>query len=509
MKRNLFTTLMLVILLAFGGKEMWGQILTFEFSGLTGSEISAPSNSNDANLTSSTITRGTGLTAAGNGGRFNATNWALTSIANAVTGDKYMEFTITPNGGYQFSVSSIYIQLQRSSTGPRGIALRNSLDSYAANLDQEYAILDNTTTQNFTFTFAQSNSNVAVTYRVYMWAESTAGSGGIGDGTGNDISVAGITSVFGGPPTAATPTFDPAAGTYYATQNVTISTTTPLATIYYTTDGTDPDNTDTEYTVPVAISGTTTLKAIAYATGFDPSSIGTALYTFPTINEVADIATLRAGAADGTVYKLTGEAILTFQQIFRNQKFIQDGTAGVLIDDPSGIFTTSYTVGDGITGIIGTLLLFNGMLEFVPVADPGVATSVGNAIVPIIITATEFLTNFDNYESRVVEIQDLIFADGGGSFANGTIYQVTEAGLTDFNFRTTFFDVDYIGTTIPVKAVNIVGIPNERFGSAYFLTARDAADITRTPVIPLGTSGIILAILLISAALFIRRGKLF
>lgn len=386
MKRNLLTTLMLAILLVFGSSEMWGQILTFEFSGLTGSEVSAPSNSNDANLTSSIITRG----------------------------------------------------------------------------------------------------------------------------SGNDIEVYGITSVFGGPPTAATPTFDPAAGTYYAAQNVTISTTTPLATIYYTTDGSDPDNTDTEYTVPVAIAGTTTLKAIAYAAGFDPSSIGSALYTFPTINEVADIATLRIGTTDGTIYKLVGEAVLTFQQTFRNQKFIQDGSlAGILIDDPTGIFTTSYNVGDGITGIIGSLTLFNGMLEFVPVADPGVATSAGNAIVPVIITATEFLTNFDNYESQVVEIQDLIFADGGSSFANGIVYPVTEAGLTDFNFRTTFFDVNYIGTTIPVKAVNIVGIPNERFGSAYYLTARDAADITRTPVIPLGTSGIILAILLISAVLFIRRGKLF
>ena len=315
MKRNLLTTLMLAILLVFGSSEMWGQILTFEFSGLTGSEVSAPSYSNDANLTSSIITRG----------------------------------------------------------------------------------------------------------------------------SGNDIEVYGITSVFGGPPTAATPTFDPAAGTYYAAQNVTISTTTPLATIYYTTDGSDPDNTDTEYTVPVAIAGTTTLKAIAYAAGFDPSSIGSALYTFPTINEVADIATLRIGTTDGTIYKLVGEAVLTFQQTFRNQKFIQDGSlAGILIDDPTGIFTTSYNVGDGITGIIGSLTLFNGMLEFVPVADPGVATSAGNAIVPVIITATEFLTNFDNYESQVVEIQDLIFADGGSLFANGIVYPVTEAGLTDFNFRTTF-----------------------------------------------------------------------
>jgi len=97
MKQKLLISLMLAVMLVLGSTEMWGQILTFEFSSLAGDEVSAPSNSNDANLTSSTITRGAGLTASGNSGRFNATNWALTSIAEAITGNKYMEFTITPN----------------------------------------------------------------------------------------------------------------------------------------------------------------------------------------------------------------------------------------------------------------------------------------------------------------------------------------------------------------------------------------------------------------------------
>lgn len=164
----------------------WGQILTFNFDSLAGGEATANSNFNDPNLTASIISRGAGLTSSANGGRFNATSWALTSIANAVTGNDYMEFTITPNVGYEFSVSSVTIRFQRSATGPSALVLRNSLDGYIANLDAQYAITDNTSTQTFTFTFSQANSATAVTYRLYAYAEAGAGTGGPGDDIVND-----------------------------------------------------------------------------------------------------------------------------------------------------------------------------------------------------------------------------------------------------------------------------------------------------------------------------------
>jgi len=278
---KLASLLILIALLAMPGVG-WGQILTFEFSALAGNEVSATSNSNDANLTSSTITRGAGLTASTNGGRFNATNWALTSIANAVSGNNYMEFTITPNSGYQFNVSSIDVQWQRSATGNTAISLRSSLDSYATDLDAVKNVVDNTSTQTFTWTFTQENSTTPVTYRLYSYAEAAAGSGGPGDGAGNDIIVNGAVSAVGGNPIAETPVFSPVAGTYYSAQNVTLTCDTEASTIYYTTDGSDPDDTDTEYTAAIPVSSTTTIKAIAYADGHDPSEIATATYTIIT-----------------------------------------------------------------------------------------------------------------------------------------------------------------------------------------------------------------------------------
>jgi hypothetical protein len=166
-------------------------ILTFENEGLAGNEASAASNFNNTNLTASTLTRGAGLTAATNADRFNATNWAVTSIANAVTGNDYMEFTITPNSGAQFAVSAMIFNIQRSATGLSQIALRSSVDGYAADLDAAKSVADNTSTQTFTFSFTQGNSPSPVTYRLYGYSEAAGGTGGIGDGAGNDLIVLG------------------------------------------------------------------------------------------------------------------------------------------------------------------------------------------------------------------------------------------------------------------------------------------------------------------------------
>jgi len=78
---------------------------------------------------------------------------------------------------------------------------------------------------------------------------------------------------------AATPTFSPAAGTYSTAQTVTISDATPNATIYYTTNGTTPTTSSTVYTGAITVQSTTTVKAIAVASGVTNSSVGSATYT--------------------------------------------------------------------------------------------------------------------------------------------------------------------------------------------------------------------------------------
>ena len=85
-----------------------------------------------------------------------------------------------------------------------------------------------------------------------------------------------VTAISG---TAATPTFSLAAGTYAGSQSVTISDTTPNATIYYTTDGTTPTTASTAYSGAITVSQSETLQAIAVATGYLTSTVASAAYT--------------------------------------------------------------------------------------------------------------------------------------------------------------------------------------------------------------------------------------
>ncbi len=280
-----------------------------------------------------------------------------------------------------------------------------------------------------------------------------------------------VSNCGGGNPIVATPLFSMPSGTYFGAFDVEISTDTPDATIYYTIDGSDPDNTSTEYMGPIAVAADVTIKAIAYADGFDASFVSTADYQIVEVTEVANLAELRSNLGNTNYFKVIGEVVLTYQQDYRGQKYIQDATAGVLIDDNSGNITTSYALYDGITGIIGTLNEYGGMIQFTPATDPGAATSAGNVIVPQVITINDMLTNFEEYEAELVQILGVTFANAGAVFSNGNVYPINDDSKAEGLFRTTFYDVDYIGEVIPPVAIDITGICNSR-NDGEFISSR-------------------------------------
>lgn len=91
------------------------------------------------------------------------------------------------------------------------------------------------------------------------------------------------------PITVAAPTFSLAAGHYSESKSLTISCETEGASIYYTTDGTQPTNESTPYSGAITISESQTVKAIAYK-GEMASDVASANYYVGTTLFVDDFA---------------------------------------------------------------------------------------------------------------------------------------------------------------------------------------------------------------------------
>lgn len=275
----------------------------------------------------------------------------------------------------------------------------------------------------------------------------------------------------------ANPTFNPPAGHYGAALDVTISTTTEGASIYYTTDGSEPSQSSTLYTAPVHISTPTTIKARGYAPEHEPSAIVSADYGFYV--NVANLSQLRQQSADNsTVYHVTGEAILTFKQNNRHQKYVQDAGAAILVDDIPGAITTSYQIGDAITGLTGKLNLYFETLQFLPTADPGPAVSSGNTVYVPTLTIADLNSDIgvNVYQSRLVLINDVQFDNPSGNYTTNPAetYPISDA-TGAMAFRTSFYDVDYIDTPMHSGQFNVMGLI-AHFQSTAQITPRMLSD---------------------------------
>ncbi len=86
-------------------------------------------------------------------------------------------------------------------------------------------------------------------------------------------------------PAVVAPTFSVPGGAYYTAQSVELSCDTEGATIYYTTDGSDPTSESTVYSGPISVSSTTRISAIAIK-GSDVSEIAVATYTITQKDDV-------------------------------------------------------------------------------------------------------------------------------------------------------------------------------------------------------------------------------
>ena len=210
----------------------------------------------------------------------------------------------------------------------------------------------------------------------------------------------------------AAPTFSVAEGTYYQAKTVEITNANGSGKVYYTTNGYDPTAASTEYTAPIEITATTTLKAVV-VDGDKSSEITSATYTIAAPVEVANIAEYLA-KEDATVVKFTNPVTVVYQG--SEYLYVKDDSGVALIYGSVG---QTYKNGDVIpAGFFGTKKYYNGIYEF----DTAVSDGSFKA-------ATENNGAIDAAESKLADItaanvhQYVFFKD--------VTYDATNKKLTD------------------------------------------------------------------------------
>ena len=246
------------------------------------------------------------------------------------------------------------------------------------------------------------------------------------------------------------PAFSLAEGYYTTPQTVTLSQTTGDK-IYYTLDGTDPTTslTAAEYTAPLLVSTTSTLKAAA-KNADKYSNVVSSTYTILT--PVTNLNNFRALTADGsTMYAVTlTDAIVT--KVSGTNAYIEDATGGMYVYAFTG---TKFVEGNRLTGtIISKLTAYNNLLEMTG-SDFSQLTvaSTGNVLPLTTLSVADILADktVGRYESMRIKI-----ADAKVTSAFSSRYATVEQSGSSVQLY------DALGTSLTANVnstLNIIGWP--------------------------------------------------
>jgi hypothetical protein len=316
---------------------------------------------------------------------------------------------------------------------------------------------------------------------------------GFTGGTGGDTAIQAIqtwTFSSGGvtQTQAAIPTFSPAGGVYTSAQSVTISSTTGGATIYYTTDGvTTPTTASTKYTAPVSVGSTETIQAIAVATGFTNSNVGSAAYT---INSGGGSTTINYGSGfTAAGLTLNGVAALNGTRLrLTNSGANQAGTGWFSTPVSVSSFTTDFTFqlgaigssayGNGMTFVIqntGTSAIgpTGGGLGYGPDnttnASPSANTPIAKSVAikfDIVNNAGEGTNSTGLYQNGASPTMPAVTLGGGVNLRSGDTFKahVTYDGTT-----LTLALTDQVNTTQTFTTSWTVNIPSVVGGSTAYV----------------------------------------
>ena len=151
--------------------------------------------------------------------------------------------------------------------------------------------------------------------------------------------------------TVAAPSFAPSEKTFAYTVDVTLTTATEDADIYYTLDSSDPTVTSTKYTSAITLTDTTTIKAIAVKTGMTDSTISTATYTKQAPSAVIDDVTISGKL--GTTFSAQDVTITLTNDSFKGLKV--DQSVSDWFNLPKDLITKIKSINADKTSIVVTI----------------------------------------------------------------------------------------------------------------------------------------------------------
>ena len=274
--------------------------------------------------------------------------------------------------------------------------------------------------------------------------------------------------------TVATPTFSPEAGVYTSAPNVTISTDTQGATIYYTTDGTDPTTSSSVYSSPITISSTTTIKAMAVKNGMENSAVATATYAILdhagteddpyTVADARNAIDANTGVTNVYATGIVSEIVTAYSSQYGNISYniSVDGTTtsdqlqayrGKSFNGDNFTSEDDIQVGDVVV-VYGTLKKHNETYEF----------DANNQLVSL---------------QRAADVEAPVFSPEGGAYKGtqsvtittttegATIYYTTD-GSTPTAESTEYTGAISVSTSTTLKAIAVKGAKNSAVTTAHY-----------------------------------------
>ena len=263
---------------------------------------------------------------------------------------------------------------------------------------------------------------------------------------------------------------------FVGSTDVTITAQSGL-TVYYTTDGTDPDNTSTVYSAPFTINATTTVKAIAYDASSNASSV--AEMTF-TKHNLVDVATAMALAKDEVAYFDEFEVVKVVTG--KGNIYIKDASGHGLIYDNT--LADELNDGDRVQGFVGISSPYKGLPEAKPVDGLTVADltiTSGVAAEPYDFTSTAITA--DDLNKYIVFKEVPMDAD-----VDVTTHPTLTINGNSVNFRNTFNVTKTLENGKKYDIYGFVSIYNENLQVSFY-QALEQGEVVKTYTVTYNTGG--------------------